>query len=299
MNIKEAVVWLKVLQIFAIVGIFLFSSVANEALAGQKDDDSDIAEIEDVYSGPEIVINVAARQMHVYLEDEYVKSYPIAVGSRRFRTPLGPRTMHQVVLNAWWIPPKSEWAKNSKPSPPGKNNPLGSLKMRLGGAIMAHGTNKPKTIGKAASHGCIRMFTEDAQELAYWIVENVAFDDIDKFDKAELNKRRSVYINLTEKVPVDVIYDFVEVKDKTLFVYRDVYSLIPNKIEKITEELELSGIDMEDVDFDFIKEELKTAKNKEDLSFTFREISISERKKVEEMEMEQAESSEPVQMASN
>ena len=49
---------------------------------------------------------------------------------------------------------------------PGKDNPLGTRWMGLdkkGYGI--HGTNEPRSIGKAASHGCIRMARKDLEQL--------------------------------------------------------------------------------------------------------------------------------------
>ncbi|WP_373502467.1 L,D-transpeptidase [Aestuariivirga sp.] len=75
-----------------------------------------------------------------------------------------------------WVPPKEmvdrderarEW-KNGQPG--GPDNPLGARALYLyaNGAdtlYRIHGTNEPKTIGKAMSSGCIRMLNEDVAEL--------------------------------------------------------------------------------------------------------------------------------------
>ncbi|MCA0433708.1 MAG: L,D-transpeptidase [Proteobacteria bacterium] len=48
----------------------------------------------------------------------------------------------------------------------GPKNPLGARAMYLGSSIYRiHGTNEPKSIGKAASSGCIRMLNADVTEL--------------------------------------------------------------------------------------------------------------------------------------
>ena len=52
--------------------------------------------------------------------------------------------------------------------PPGPDNPLGEYTMRLGipgGAYLIHGTNKPAGVGMQVTHGCIRMYPEDVEEL--------------------------------------------------------------------------------------------------------------------------------------
>jgi lipoprotein-anchoring transpeptidase ErfK/SrfK len=48
----------------------------------------------------------------------------------------------------------------------GPKNPLGARAIYLGSSIYRiHGTNEPKSIGKNASSGCIRMLNEDVSEL--------------------------------------------------------------------------------------------------------------------------------------
>ena len=47
--------------------------------------------------------------------------------------------------------------------PPGPNNPVGVLWIGLNKPhVGVHGTNNPETIGRAASHGCIRTANWDA-----------------------------------------------------------------------------------------------------------------------------------------
>ncbi len=49
---------------------------------------------------------------------------------------------------------------------PGAANPLGNRWIGLNQkGYGIHGTNEPKSIGKAASHGCIRMAKADLEEL--------------------------------------------------------------------------------------------------------------------------------------
>ena len=46
------------------------------------------------------------------------------------------------------------------------NNPVGIAAMTLsGGKYAIHGTNKPESIGKFASCGCIRMLNQDITDL--------------------------------------------------------------------------------------------------------------------------------------
>jgi lipoprotein-anchoring transpeptidase ErfK/SrfK len=50
--------------------------------------------------------------------------------------------------------------------PPGPRNPVGILWMGLNKPhVGIHGTNQPETIGRAASHGCIRTANWDAARI--------------------------------------------------------------------------------------------------------------------------------------
>ena len=49
---------------------------------------------------------------------------------------------------------------------PGPKNPLGERAINLGwGTYRIHGTNKPNSIGSAASAGCFRMRNADVKDL--------------------------------------------------------------------------------------------------------------------------------------
>lgn len=68
-----------------------------------------------------------------------------------------------------WRPP-AEMRKRRPDLPAflagGPKNPLGARALYLGSSIYRiHGTNEPKSIGKAASSGCIRMLNADVEEL--------------------------------------------------------------------------------------------------------------------------------------
>ena len=107
----------------------------------------------------QIVISIPDKKL-VLLEDGDVKKiYPIAVGKPSTPSPVGTFQIANRVVNPTWFGPKGA-------VPPGKANPLGTRWMGIGyKGYGIHGTNAPKSIGKAASHGCIRMRTKDAEEL--------------------------------------------------------------------------------------------------------------------------------------
>lgn len=107
-----------------------------------------------------IVINIPAMTLEVLGNGELVKSYRIAVGKRSTPTPTGSFQIASMVKDPTWYGPKGEIAK------PGTKNPVGTRWLgldRKGYGI--HGTNAPGSIGRAASHGCIRLRNADAEDL--------------------------------------------------------------------------------------------------------------------------------------
>jgi lipoprotein-anchoring transpeptidase ErfK/SrfK len=72
-----------------------------------------------------------------------------------------------------WRPPTEMRARH--PELPtfmegGPKNPLGARAIYIGGTIYRiHGTNEPKSIGKPASSGCIRMLNDDVTELYQFV----------------------------------------------------------------------------------------------------------------------------------
>lgn len=98
-----------------------------------------------------------------------IKTYPISSGRAQYPTPTGTSKIGQVREKPTWYPPSSDWAAGLKPIKPGPNNPLGPAAMRLGSStVLFHGVPRASwgTIGKSPqSHGCMRMFPQDAWEL--------------------------------------------------------------------------------------------------------------------------------------
>lgn len=53
--------------------------------------------------------------------------------------------------------------------PAGPDNPLGKYAIRLSASgYLIHGTNKPVGVGMQVTHGCVRMYPEDIEELFPW-----------------------------------------------------------------------------------------------------------------------------------
>ncbi len=99
------------------------------------------------YSLPSIYIDTVLRKL-TFSSDSLNKTYKVAVGKPSTPSPLGNWTIVQKALD------------------PG--GPFGVRWMRLSvpwGGYGIHGTNNPSSIGKAVSHGCIRMYNEQVVEV--------------------------------------------------------------------------------------------------------------------------------------
>jgi len=106
-----------------------------------------------------IVVSLPDRKVALFEDGHLVKIYPIAVGKHTTPSPNGSFHIASRVVRPTWYQP-------GKVVPAGPANPLGTRWMGLGyKGYGIHGTNRPKSIGKAASHGCIRMRNQDVEDL--------------------------------------------------------------------------------------------------------------------------------------
>jgi L,D-transpeptidase ErfK/SrfK len=106
-----------------------------------------------------IVVSFPDRKLAVVEGDRVIKVYDIAVGKPSTPSPAGEFQIVNHIANPTWYGP-------GKVVGPGPGNPVGTRWMGLSAnGYGIHGTNAPGSIGKAASHGCIRMRNRDVEEL--------------------------------------------------------------------------------------------------------------------------------------
>ena len=106
-----------------------------------------------------IVVSLEDRKLALVEDGKVVKTYPVAVGKVSTPSPVGTFTIERRVMNP-------TYSHDGRVVPAGPNNPVGSRWMGLSiKGYGIHGTNVPSSIGKAASHGCIRMGKADVEEL--------------------------------------------------------------------------------------------------------------------------------------
>jgi lipoprotein-anchoring transpeptidase ErfK/SrfK len=106
-----------------------------------------------------IVVSIPDRKLALLEDGEVIRIWRIAVGAPRTPSPVG---QHTVVVRI----PDPTWYYRGRVVPPGKRNPLGTRWVGLSvQGYGIHGTNVPSSIGRNASHGCIRMRNRDVEEL--------------------------------------------------------------------------------------------------------------------------------------
>lgn len=116
-----------------------------------------------------IVLNLPELRLFFFADDGSVKTFPVSIGREGWETPLGVTKVIRKRKNPVWTPPESIREENPELPDhilPGKDNPLGAYAIDLqwpGYAI--HGTNRPYSVGKRLSHGCIRLYPKDIEVL--------------------------------------------------------------------------------------------------------------------------------------
>jgi len=169
-------------------------------------------------------INLPAARLDLFVNGRLDRSYSVAIGMPKYPTPIRDYNISHIVWNPWWIPPDSDWAEGAEKTPPGPGNPLGAVKMLMEDGIRIHGTNAPRSVGRAASHACLRMKADDIKELA-WRIQMAYSEkrDPELLDKYSKNRRSSFWVTLFEGVPVSVEYRQVERQGNKFLIHPDRY----------------------------------------------------------------------------
>jgi lipoprotein-anchoring transpeptidase ErfK/SrfK len=153
------------------------------------------------------VVDLATRRVHVYTRDgDTLSSHAVAVGSAEWPTRTGSWTISQVVLNPEWVPPDESWAEERESKAPGApDNPLGAAQLVYDLPRTIHGTNNPSSIGKAVSHGSLRVTNTDALSLSRLVMERTGVPDVPaKMEQAQRERTTKQIIELPQVVPIRV-----------------------------------------------------------------------------------------------
>jgi lipoprotein-anchoring transpeptidase ErfK/SrfK len=106
-----------------------------------------------------VVVSIPDRKLAVIKDGKVVAKFPVAVGASGSPSPTGEFRIVSRVANPTYYRPGSV-------IPSGKDNPVGTRWVGLSEkGYGIHGTNAPRSVGQAASHGCIRLRNRDMERL--------------------------------------------------------------------------------------------------------------------------------------
>jgi len=106
-----------------------------------------------------VLVSIPDRRLAVLEDGKVLAQFPVAVGATASPSPTGEFQIINRVFNPTFYRPGSV-------IPAGKDNPVGTRWLGLSQkGYGIHGTNAPRSIGHAASHGCIRLRNRDMERL--------------------------------------------------------------------------------------------------------------------------------------
>ena len=156
-----------------------------------------------------IVIDLADRTLYWFERGGLKARFPVGIGRLGWATPPGRyRIVGRRANPTWHVPPsvqdemRARGEKVVTAVDPGPDNPLGKYWIQLSApGYGLHGTNAPASIGKYATHGCLRLLPDSIERL---------------------------YREAADGTPVEVIYEPLKLARDAggavyLEVHRDVY----------------------------------------------------------------------------
>lgn len=115
-----------------------------------------------------VIVHLHEKMLDVREGDRLIAAFPITPGSSEHPAPAGEWRIVGSVPWPWYrydegVLKRGERTETFYNLPPGPNNPVGIIWAGLNrSGIGIHGTPVPDTIGRAGSHGCIRLSNWDA-----------------------------------------------------------------------------------------------------------------------------------------
>ena len=203
-----------------------------------------------------VVINIPAFRMDVFRDGTLLKSYKIGIGYQQFPLPTGFRKAEMIIFNPTWTQPNESWASNPGMVVPAgsKGNPLGPIKIPIGGANLIHGGKALTKIGTFASHGCVGLTNDEVKDFAKTLAEASSTELKEETMAAFLSKRtRTQVVKLSKAIPVELRYETIVIQDGQLHIYRDVYNKNTNTEENLRAAFLANGLS-----FDKLRDDEKT-----------------------------------------
>jgi lipoprotein-anchoring transpeptidase ErfK/SrfK len=119
--------------------------------------------------GRTIVVRLNQNRLYLYQGFDVIHSYSVATAKPGFTTPTGVWRIYDKKENpTWYNPALDSWGADLPAViPGGPGNPMGTRAIYIDapGLIRVHGTTDDASIGRYASHGCIRMHNSEIEQL--------------------------------------------------------------------------------------------------------------------------------------
>ena len=197
-----------------------------------------------------LTLNVPSFRLTLWQNGKEVKSYYVGVGMKAHPIFIGERDANQIIWNPDWIPPPSDWVREMSGVSPGEvikasdpRNPLGKVKIPLGGSYLIHQAHGPGDLGNLVSHGCVRVLRAQLYDLAEKIIDARNLPVSRKRIESAKRTKKTLWVGLDKPMPVDINYDTLVVENGELHIYPDVYDRGTNRVAKLRAELKASNVD--------------------------------------------------------
>jgi len=154
--------------------------IANELGDAPAATPSPVSDATPVTSDIEIYISTRRNMLEIRVGKKVAAAFPVTVGSEQTVSPIGKWTVSRIVKMPNFRYDLSMLNKGRRSShfhllPPGPNNPVGVVWIALNkNGIGIHGTSEPDSIGRASSHGCIRLANWDVVKVAELVKPGVS-----------------------------------------------------------------------------------------------------------------------------
>jgi hypothetical protein len=115
-----------------------------------------------------LLLRIGENKLYLYEKGEITNEWVVATGQPEFPTPTGEYTIELKRYMPTWVNPAPDgWGKSMpKEIGPGPSNPLGTRALNWTAAgIRFHGTQATYSLGRNASHGCVRLARADVEAL--------------------------------------------------------------------------------------------------------------------------------------
>ena len=151
-------------------------------------------------------VDLSERQLNAVVDGNVIETFTVAVGTDENPTPEGDFKIRKVIWNPSWKPPDEKWARGKTAKPPGHpQNPMKVVKMFFSEPdYYIHGTGDEESLGKAESHGCIRMHEDDVARLAQLVIKHDNKPMPEPWYRRIFRKKTTKVVYLDVAVPIEI-----------------------------------------------------------------------------------------------